>query len=44
MKAIEFKTTFHNNTVSLTIPPEYSTEWEGKCIRVIVLEDQENLE
>ncbi|ACK66959.1 protein of unknown function UPF0175 [Rippkaea orientalis PCC 8801] len=37
MKAIEFKTTIHNNTV--TIPPEYSDEWEGKTIRVIVLED-----
>ncbi|MDJ0597508.1 MAG: UPF0175 family protein [Crocosphaera sp.] len=37
MKAIEFKTTIHNNTV--TIPPEYSTEWEGQNVRVIVLED-----
>ncbi|MGK7954669.1 MAG: UPF0175 family protein [Crocosphaera sp.] len=35
MKAIEFKTTVHNNTLSLTIP----AEWEGKSIRVIVLED-----
>jgi hypothetical protein len=37
MKAIEFKTTIHNSTV--TIPAEYSPEWEGKTIRVIVLED-----
>jgi hypothetical protein len=41
MQAIEFKTTIHNGTV--TIPAEYSPEWEGKTIRVIVLYDEENL-
>jgi len=41
MQAIEFKTTIHNGTV--TLPPEYSAEWEGKIIRVIVLNDSENL-
>jgi len=37
MQAIEFKTTLYNGTV--TIPPEYSAQWEGKTIRVIVLDD-----
>lgn len=37
MQAIEFKTTLHNGIV--TIPPEYSAQWEGKTIRVIVLDD-----
>jgi hypothetical protein len=37
MQAIEFKTILHNGTV--TIPPEYSAQWEGKTIRVIVLDD-----
>jgi len=36
MQAIEFKTILHNGTV--TIPPEYSAQWEGKTIRVIVLD------
>jgi hypothetical protein len=38
MQAIEFKTTIHNGIV--TLPPKYSSEWEGKIIRVIVLENQ----
>ncbi len=37
MQAIEFKTTIHNGIV--TIPPQYSPAWEGKIIRVIVLEE-----
>jgi hypothetical protein len=37
MQAIEFKTTIHNGIV--TLPSEYSDDWEGKSIRVIVLED-----
>jgi hypothetical protein len=37
MQAIEFKTTLHNGTV--TIPPEYSSQWEGKTIRVILLDE-----
>lgn len=37
MQAIEFKTTIHNGI--LTIPQQYSPAWEGKIIRVIVLED-----
>ncbi len=37
MQAIEFKTTLHNGVV--TIPPEYSAQWEGKTIRVIVLDE-----
>ncbi|MGK7875667.1 MAG: hypothetical protein AB4426_20910 [Xenococcaceae cyanobacterium] len=39
MQAIEFKTILHNGTV--TIPPQYSPQWEGKAIRVILLEDKE---
>ena len=42
MQAIEFKTTIHNGI--LTIPPQYSPAWEGKIIRVIVLEDNKVLE
>ncbi|WYL94654.1 MAG: hypothetical protein HEQ35_13030 [Gloeotrichia echinulata IR180] len=41
MEAIEFKTIIHNGTV--VIPPQYSSEWEGKPIRVIVLDDSELL-
>jgi len=37
MQAIEFKTILKNGIV--TIPAEYSSEWEGKQIRVIILED-----
>jgi hypothetical protein len=37
MQAIEFKTTLHNGTVIL--PPEYSSQWEGKTIRVILLDE-----
>ncbi|BCU11350.1 conserved hypothetical protein [Microcystis aeruginosa PCC 9443] len=32
MEAIEFKTILHHGTV--VIPPEYSSEWEGKYICV----------
>jgi uncharacterized membrane protein len=39
MEAIEFKTVLKDGKV--TIPIEYSTQWEGKPIRVIVLEDVE---
>lgn len=37
MQAIEFQATIHNGIV--TIPSQYSHAWEGKSIRVIVLED-----
>jgi hypothetical protein len=39
MQAIEFKTILHNGTV--TIPSQFSPQWEGKAIRVIVLADDE---
>ena len=37
MQAIEFQTTLHNGIV--TIPPDYAAQWEGKNIRVIVLDE-----
>ena len=37
MEAIEFKTILHNGTV--VIPTQYSSQWEGKAIRVILLSD-----
>jgi|JI102314A2RNA_FD_contig_123_4337_length_1278_multi_12_in_0_out_2_1 hypothetical protein len=40
MQAIEFKTILHNGIIS--IPPQYSPQWEGKTIRVIVLENLES--
>ncbi|NER93142.1 MAG: hypothetical protein F6J86_04770 [Symploca sp. SIO1B1] len=41
MQAIEFKTILNNGIVA--IPSQYSPQWEGKAIRVIiVLEDLEN--
>jgi hypothetical protein len=39
MEAIEFKTVIQNGQVS--VPPQYSSRWEGKTIRVIVLDDSE---
>jgi hypothetical protein len=36
MQAIEFNTIIQNGTIG--IPPEYSSEWEGKTVRVIVLD------
>ncbi|QSJ19766.1 hypothetical protein JYQ62_14260 [Nostoc sp. UHCC 0702] len=42
MEAIEFKTIIHNGIV--LIPPQYSSQWEGKAIRVIVLDDSELVE
>ena len=42
MEAIEFKTTLRNGTV--VIPQEYSSQWEGKAIRVIVLGESEPVE
>ena len=42
MEAIEFKTILHNGTV--VIPQEYSSRWEGKAIRVIVLDESETVE
>lgn len=39
MQAIEFKTILQNGTV--TVPPEYASQWEGKTIRVLVLDDSE---
>jgi hypothetical protein len=36
MQAIEFQTILHNGIV--TIPSEYAAQWEGKPIRVIVLD------
>jgi len=41
MQAIEFKTILQNGTV--TVPPEYASQWEGKTIRVLVLDDSEQL-
>ena len=40
MQAIEFQTILHNSIIN--IPPQYSPQWEGKTIRVIVLENQES--
>ncbi|MCT7973755.1 hypothetical protein [Laspinema olomoucense] len=40
MQAFEFKTILQNGMISL--PSEYSHQWEGKIIRVIVLEDMES--
>lgn len=37
MEAIEFKAVLHDGKVA--IPPEYFSQWEGKVIRVIVLDD-----
>lgn len=37
---IEFKTILHNGIIK--IPSQYSPQWEGKTIRVIVLENQES--
>lgn len=42
MQAIEFKTILQNGTV--TVPPEYAGQWEGKTIRVLVLDDSEQVE
>jgi hypothetical protein len=39
MQAIEFQTTLQNGTV--TIPSQYSPQWEGKNIRVIILTNEE---
>jgi len=39
MQAIEFNAILHQGTV--TIPPQYSSQWEGKNIRVIFLEESE---
>jgi hypothetical protein len=39
MEAIEFRTVIHKGRVS--VPPRYSSRWEGKMIRVIVLDDSE---
>jgi hypothetical protein len=40
MQAIEFKTILQNGTV--TIPTQYSPQWEGKAIRVILLADPDD--
>ncbi len=37
MQAIEFKTILQNGIV--TIPSQYSKQWEGKTIRVILLDE-----
>jgi len=37
MEAIEFKTMVNNGNIA--IPAQYSSQWEGKVIRVSVLED-----
>jgi hypothetical protein len=37
MRAVEFKTILNNGVV--TIPPEYISQWEGKPIRVILLDE-----
>ena len=41
MEAIEFKTILNNGMV--VIPTQYSSQWEGKTIRVIVLDESEPL-
>ncbi len=41
MEAIEFKTILHDGKV--TIPSQYSSQWEGKPIRVIVLHESDNV-
>ncbi|MCY7324433.1 MAG: hypothetical protein LH660_22190 [Phormidesmis sp. CAN_BIN36] len=41
MQAIEFEAILQNGIV--TIPPEYSSQWEGKTVRIIVLDDAKNL-
>ena len=40
MQALEFKTILQNGIIN--IPSEYSTQWDGKNIRVIVLENQKS--
>ncbi|MCT7988061.1 hypothetical protein [Laspinema olomoucense] len=40
LQAIAFKTILQNGMISL--PSEYSHQWEGKIIRVIVLDDMES--
>lgn len=40
MQAIEFQTILQNGIIN--IPSQYSPQWEGKTIRVIVLENQES--
>ncbi len=42
MQAIEFKAILQNGTV--TLPPKYASQWEGKTIRVLVLDDSEPVE
>jgi hypothetical protein len=37
MRSLEFKATPQNGIV--TLPSEYSSEWEGKTIRVILLDE-----
>ena len=39
MEAIEFRTVIYDGQVS--VPPRYSSRWESKMIRVIVLDDSE---
>lgn len=39
MPVVEFKTILHNGKV--TLPSEYAEQWEGKTIRVLILEDVE---
>lgn len=41
MEAIEFKTILHDGKV--IIPSQYSSQWEGKPIRVIVLDESDNV-
>ncbi|MDJ0580918.1 hypothetical protein [Crocosphaera sp.] len=41
MEAIEFETVIHDGIVNL--PVEYSSQWEGKKIRVIVLDESDSL-
>ncbi|WP_199245143.1 hypothetical protein [[Phormidium] sp. ETS-05] len=40
MQAIELKTILHNSIISMR--SQYSPQWEGKTIRVIVLEESES--
>ncbi|MDT9201252.1 hypothetical protein H4N54_16290 [Limnospira fusiformis KN01] len=39
---LEFKTILHNGIIN--IPSQYPSQWEGKIIRVIVLETEEGTE
>ena len=41
MEAIEFETVIYDGIVNISV--EHSSQWEGKKIRVIVLDESESL-